>query len=52
LLVVSGVAYAPEKRAAEFLKWAMDLRQQFWRRHAFREELAGACESLGVSVSA
>jgi len=30
----------------------MDLRQQYWRRHAFREELARACESLGVLVSA
>lgn len=25
-------------------------RQQYWRRHAFREELARACESLGVLV--
>jgi hypothetical protein len=48
----SCIAYTPEKRAAEVLKWAMDLGQQFWRRHAFREELARACESLGVLVSA
>ncbi|MDQ3421023.1 MAG: hypothetical protein M3541_19990 [Acidobacteriota bacterium] len=52
LLVASCVAFAPKSRAAEFLKWAMDLRQQYWRRHAFREELARACESLGVSVPA
>ena len=52
LLVASCVAVAPKNRAAEFLKWAMDLRQQYWRRHAFREELARACESLGVSVPA
>ena len=48
LLVASCVAYAPKKRAAELLKWAMDVRQLYWRRHAFREELAGACQSLGV----
>lgn len=52
LLVASCVAFAPKSRAAEFLKWAMELRQQYWRRHAFREELARACESLGVSVPA
>ena len=52
LLVASCVAYAPKSRASEFLKWASDLRQQYWRRHAFREELARACESLGVSLAA
>lgn len=52
LLIASCVAFAPKKRAAELLRWAMDLRQQYWRRHAFREELARACESLGVLVSA
>jgi hypothetical protein len=50
LLVASCVAYAPEKRAATLMRWAMDLRQQYWRRHAFRAELARACESLGVLV--
>ena len=52
LLVASCVAYAPKKCAADLLRWAMDLRQQYWRRHAFREELARACESLGVLVPA
>jgi hypothetical protein len=52
LLVASCVAFAPEKRAAELLRWAVDLRQQYWRRHAFRAELARACESLGVLASA
>jgi hypothetical protein len=52
LLVASCVAFAPKSRAAELLRWAIDLRQQYWRRHAFREELARACESLGVLVSA
>jgi hypothetical protein len=52
LRIASCVAFAPKSRAAEMLRWAMDLRQQYWRRHAFREELARACESLGVLVSA
>jgi hypothetical protein len=50
LLVASCVAFAPKSRASELLRWAADLRQQYWRRHAFREELARASESLGVSV--
>jgi hypothetical protein len=50
LLVASCVAFAPKSRASELLKWAADLRQQYWRRHAFREELARASESLGVWV--
>jgi hypothetical protein len=50
LLVASCVACAPKSRASELLRWAADLRQQYWRRHAFREELARACESLGVLV--
>ncbi len=52
LLVASCVACAPNRRASELLRWATDLRQQYWRRHAFREELARAYESLGVLVSA
>ena len=51
LLVASCIAFAPKSRAAEILRWATDLRQQYWRRHAFREELARACESLGVLMS-
>jgi len=50
LLVASCVAFAPKSRASELLRWAADLRQQYWRRHAFREELARASESLGVLV--
>lgn len=34
------------------VRWAAGLRRQYWRRHAFREELARACESLGVFVPA
>jgi hypothetical protein len=50
LLVASCVAFAPKSRASELLKWAADLRQRYWRRHALREELVRACESLGVLV--
>ena len=52
LLVASCVAYAPKKHAAELLRWTEELRQQYRRRHAFREELARASESLGVTLPA
>jgi hypothetical protein len=52
LLVASCIAFAPTTREAELLKWAVDLRQRYWRRHAFRGELARACERLGVFVPA
>ena len=52
LLVASCVAFAPKSRASELLRWAIDLRQQHRRRHAFREEMSRACESLGVLVPA
>jgi hypothetical protein len=52
LLVASCVAFAPKSRASELLKWARDLRQRYSRRHAFRQELARACESLDVSMPA
>lgn len=52
LLVASCVAYAPKSRAADTLRWAADLRQQYRRRHAFREQLARAWESLGVFIPA
>jgi hypothetical protein len=52
LLVASCVAFAPNGRSAELLRWATDLRQQYRRRHAFREELSRACESVGVFVPA
>lgn len=50
LLVASCVAVAPKSRASELLKWATDLRRQHLRRHAFREELARACENAGVAL--
>jgi hypothetical protein len=52
LLVASCVAFAPKSRASELLEWATDLRQRYSRRHAFREELTRACESLGVFMPA
>jgi hypothetical protein len=52
LLVASCIACGHKSRAAEVLQWAVDLRQQYWRRHAFREELTRACESLGVFMPA
>ena len=52
LLVASCVAFAPKSRRSELLRWAADLRQRYSRRHAFRQELARACESLGVFVPA
>jgi hypothetical protein len=51
-LVASCIAFAPTTREAELLGWAVDLRQRYWRRHAFRDELARACERLGVFVPA
>jgi hypothetical protein len=52
LLVASSVAYAPKKRTAEFARWALGLDEQYRRRHAFRTELARACERLGASLPA
>ena len=52
LLVASCVAFAPKHRASELLQWATDLRRRYSRRHAFRQELARACESLDVFMPA
>ena len=49
LLVASSVASAPAGRERELAKWAADVRQQYWRRHAFREELTRAFASLGLA---
>jgi hypothetical protein len=46
LLVASCIACAPKTRGAELLRWAVDLRQRYRRRHAFSAELARACERL------
>lgn len=48
LLVASCVAYAPKSRHAELTHWAAALRQRYWRRHAFRQELTRAFDALGV----
>lgn len=49
LLVAACMAFAPKGRAAELSKWVADLRQQYSRRSAFREELTRAFASLGVT---
>jgi hypothetical protein len=49
-LVAACIAFAPNRRV-RVPEMATDLRQQYWRRHALREELARACESLGVLMS-
>ena len=49
LLVASCLAFAPKAREAELSMWVADLRQQYARRSAFRQELTRAFVSLGVS---
>ena len=49
LLVASCVASAPAGRERELANWAADVRQQYWRRDAFREELTRAFASLGLA---
>jgi hypothetical protein len=48
LLVASCVACAPAGRDRELAQWAADVRQQYRRRHAFREELTRAFARLGI----
>lgn len=48
LLVAACVACAPKGQHAESARWAGEIRQRYWRRHAFRQELAKAFEVLGV----
>ena len=52
LPVASCVAFAPKGRVGEFTQWAAELRQRYWRRHAFRQELTRAFEALGVREAA
>lgn len=49
LLVASCLAFVPTRREAEFSTWAADLQQQYFRRSAFRAELAQARASLGLT---
>ena len=49
LLVASCVACAPAGRDRELAQWAADVRQQYRRRHAFREELTRAFARLGLA---
>lgn len=48
-LVASCVASVPAGRDRELAQWAADVRQQYRRRHAFREELARAFARLGLA---
>lgn len=48
MLVASCVALAPVGRGNDLSAWMMGLRQTYSRRHAFREELRRAMESLGI----
>lgn len=52
LLVASCLAFAPKRRASELSKWYAELRQQYVRRSAFRQELTRAFASLGVPAPA
>ena len=51
LLVASCLAFAPKRREAELSKWYAELRLQYARRSAFRQELARAFATLEVSVT-
>jgi hypothetical protein len=48
LLVASCVALAPAGGGKDLAAWMIGLRQQYSRRHAFKDELRRALESLGV----
>jgi hypothetical protein len=51
MLVASCAALAPAGSDKELSAWVMGLRQTYSRRHAFREELRRAMESLGMSAT-
>jgi hypothetical protein len=48
LLVASCVVCAQKGQRAEAEHWAGEIRQRYWRRHAFRQELARAFDAAGV----
>jgi hypothetical protein len=50
MLVASCVVLAPAAGGKGLPAWMMALRQTYSRRHAFREELRRAMESLGMSA--
>ena len=49
ILMGQCIALAPTERAKDFAAWIAGLQQTHNRRHAFREELRRAMETLGVS---
>ena len=50
MLVASCLALAPRGSEKDLSTWITGLRQTYSRRHAFREELTRAMETLGVST--
>ena len=50
MLAASCLALASTNRREDVSAWMADLRQTYKRRHAFREELRRALESLGMSA--
>jgi hypothetical protein len=51
MLAASCFVLAPTDRHNDLSAWLVGLRQTYSRRHAFREELTRALESLGTSLS-
>ena len=51
MLAASCLALAPTDRHKDLSAWLVGLRQTHSRRHAFREEVTRAMESLGASLS-
>jgi hypothetical protein len=51
MLVASCAALAPADRHRDLSAWMVGFHNRYPRRHAFREELRRAMESLGVSVT-
>ena len=49
MLAASCLAYAPIDRHEDLSGWIEGLRETYRRRHAFRNELSRALESLGIS---
>lgn len=50
-LAASCLACAPRDGEVVIAEWIVGLRQTYSRRHAFRDELTRAMESLGVATA-
>jgi hypothetical protein len=51
MLAASCLALAPTDLHKDLSAWMVGLRRTYSRRHAFKEELTRAMESVGASVS-